>query len=154
MFKRDQKYDLKQAKDDFNLWDGVHGRDVLKHLEQFAKWEPGKKERERREKLALQALIEAEQERENGDGLGGTNLVSLFLYSITIFNYWDNYDNFQSIFLFLVVSDIAEEGDDAFAAMRRAKAKSSLKGKGRKIVEVPREDMQYGLEKVQIGMKL
>ena len=77
MFKRDQKYDLKQAKDDFNLWDGVHGRDVLKHLEQFAKWEPGKKERERREKLALQALIEAEQERENGDGLGGTNLTSL-----------------------------------------------------------------------------
>ena len=58
----------------------------------------------------------------------------------------------QPIFLFLVVSDIAEEGDDAFAAMRRAKAKSSLKGKGRKIVEVPREDMQYGLEKVQIGM--
>lgn len=74
MFKRDQKYDLKQAKDDFNLWDGVHGRDVLKHLEQFAKWEPGKKERERREKVALQALMEAEQERENGDGLGGTNL--------------------------------------------------------------------------------
>ena len=73
MFKRDQKYDLKQAKDDFNLWDGVHGRDVLKHLEQFAKWEPGKKERERREKVALQALMEAEQERENGDGLGGTN---------------------------------------------------------------------------------
>ena len=64
MFKRDQKYDLKQAKDDFNLWDGVHGRDVLKHLEQFAKWEPGKKERERREKVALQALMEAEQERE------------------------------------------------------------------------------------------
>ena len=55
---------------------------------------------------------------------------------------------------FCVVSDIAEEGDDAFAAMRRAKAKSSLKGKGRKIVEVPREDMQYGLEKVQIGIKI
>ena len=36
--------------------------------------------------------------------------------------------------------------------MRRAKAKSSLKGKGKKFVEVPREDMQYGLEKVQIGM--
>ena len=53
-----------------------------------------------------------------------------------------------------MVSDIAEEGDDAFAAMRRAKAKSSLKGKGRKIVEVPREDMQYGLEKVQIRMTL
>ena len=51
-----------------------------------------------------------------------------------------------------VISDIAEEGDDAFAAMRRAKAKSSLKGKGKKFVEVPREDMQYGLEKVQIGM--
>ena len=53
---------------------------------------------------------------------------------------------------FCVISDIAEEGDDAFAAMRRAKAKSSLKGKGKKFVEVPREDMQYGLEKVQIGM--
>ena len=53
---------------------------------------------------------------------------------------------------FCVVSDIAEEGDDAFAAMRRAKAKSSLKGKGKKFVEVPREDMQYGLEKVQIGV--
>ena len=40
---------------------------------------------------------------------------------------------------FCVISDIAEEGDDAFAAMRRAKAKSSLKGKGKKFVEVPRE---------------
>lgn len=57
--------------------------------------------------------------------------------------------NLLSYFCF---SDIPEEGDDAFAAMRRAKAKSSLKGKGKKFVEVPREDMQYGLEKVQIGM--
>ena len=59
----DAKYDLRHAKDDFNLWDGVHGKDVLKHLEQFANWEPGKKERERREKLARQmAAMEAAQD--------------------------------------------------------------------------------------------
>ena len=70
MFKRDQKYDLKQAKDDFNLWDGVHGRDVLKQLEQGSKWEPGKKERERRERLAFQAAQLKLEEEANG-GLDG-----------------------------------------------------------------------------------
>ena len=52
-------YNLRDAKEDFRLWDRVHGRDVLKHLEQVSKWEPGKKERERRERaealLAKQA---------------------------------------------------------------------------------------------------
>ena len=49
------KYDLSDAQDDFNLWDGVHGRDVLKYLEQYSKWEPGKKEREKRERIAFLA---------------------------------------------------------------------------------------------------
>ena len=73
----DGVYDLRQAKEDFNLWDGVHGRDVLKHLEQFSKWEPGKKERERREKLAMVAMMEAEkamEDSENGEGLAGTKI--------------------------------------------------------------------------------
>ena len=65
------KYDLKNAQDDFNLWDGVHGRDVLKHLEQFSKWEPGKKEREKRERLAA---LEAQRELEEAEGLDGGNL--------------------------------------------------------------------------------
>ena len=73
----DAKYDLRHAKDDFNLWDGVHGRDVLKHLEQFAKWEPGKKEREKREKLALIAMMEAQQamELDDGEGLAGEKII-------------------------------------------------------------------------------
>ena len=54
-------YNLRDAKEDFRLWDRVHGRDVLKHLEQVSKWEPGKKERERRERaealLAKQASL-------------------------------------------------------------------------------------------------
>ena len=41
---------MKDAKEDFRLWDRVYGRDVLKNLEQVSKWEPGKKERERRER--------------------------------------------------------------------------------------------------------
>ena len=49
---------MKDAKDDFRLWDRIHGRDVLKHLEQVSKWEPGKKERERRERTAA---LEAKQ---------------------------------------------------------------------------------------------
>ena len=50
-------YSLKDAKEDFRLWDNVYGREVLNHLEQFSAWEPGKKERERRERLAaLEAL--------------------------------------------------------------------------------------------------
>ena len=71
--KRDVKYDLSLAKEDFNLWDGVHGREVIKHLEQFSKWEPGKKEREKREKAALMAAMEAQQAMENEDGLEGTS---------------------------------------------------------------------------------
>ena len=71
LLTRNGKYDLSQAKDDFNLWDGVHGKDVLKHLEQFSKWEPGKKERERREKLAMQAMLEAQQGADDEDGLEG-----------------------------------------------------------------------------------
>ena len=51
-------YSLKDAKDDFRLWDKLYGRDVLKHLEQYSKWEPGKKEREKRERLAA---LEAKQ---------------------------------------------------------------------------------------------
>ena len=62
---------MRLAKEDFNLWDGVHGREVIKHLEQFSKWEPGKKERERREKAALMAQMEAQQALEDEDGLGG-----------------------------------------------------------------------------------
>ena len=45
-------YDLKEAKEDFRLWDKLYGRDVIKHLEQVSKWEPGKKEREKKERLA------------------------------------------------------------------------------------------------------
>ena len=51
-----QDYSLKDAKEDFRLWDKIHGREILKHLEQVSSWEPGKKERERRER---QAKIEA-----------------------------------------------------------------------------------------------
>ena len=52
-----QDYSLKDAKEDFRLWDKVHGREIIKHLEQVSSWEPGKKERERRERLAaLEAL--------------------------------------------------------------------------------------------------
>ena len=69
----DGKYDLRNAQDDFNLWDGVHGRDVLKQLEQGSKWEPGKKERERRERLAYQAE-QLKLEEENGEGLDGKHL--------------------------------------------------------------------------------
>ena len=50
----------------------------------------------------------------------------------------------------LLLLDIAEEGEDAFAAMRRAKQKSSLKGKGKKGLEVPIDDLKYGLEKVEL----
>ena len=84
--KRDAKYDLRQAKDEFNLWDGVHGREVIKHLEQFSKWEPGKKERERREKLAMMAMMEAQQEKEN-EGLDGkkTDVVGVIYFRL-IFN--------------------------------------------------------------------
>ena len=47
---------MKDAKEDFRLWDRVHGREVLKHLEAVSKWEPGKKDRERKERqLALEA---------------------------------------------------------------------------------------------------
>ena len=82
LMKRDAKYDLRQAKDEFNLWDGVHGREVIKHLEQFSKWEPGKKERERREKLALVAMMEAQQEKEN-EGLEGKKTDMLGVISFT-----------------------------------------------------------------------
>ena len=41
--------------------------------------------------------------------------------------------------------DIAEEGEDAFAAMRRARDKKSIKSK---VIEIAKEDLQYGLEKV------
>ena len=34
--------------------------------------------------------------------------------------------------------------------MRRAKQKSSLKGKGKKGLEVPPDDLKYGLEKVKL----
>ncbi len=69
----DGKYDLRNAQDDFNLWDGVHGRDVLKQLELGSKWELGKKERERRERLAfLEAQLKIEAE--NGEGLDGKHL--------------------------------------------------------------------------------
>ena len=54
-----------------------------------------------------------------------------------------------SYVIFLLL-DIAEEGEDAFAAMRRAKQKSSLKGKGKKGLEVPPDDLKYGLEKVEL----
>ena len=47
-----ENYDLKEAKEDFRLWDKLYGRDVIKHLEQVSKWEPGKKEREKKERLA------------------------------------------------------------------------------------------------------
>ena len=50
----------------------------------------------------------------------------------------------------LLLLDIAEEGEDAFAAMRRAKQKSSLKGKGKKGLEVPPDDLKYGLDKVEL----
>ena len=47
-----ENYNLKDAKEDFRLWDKLYGRDVIKHLEQVSKWEPGKKEREKKERLA------------------------------------------------------------------------------------------------------
>ena len=47
-----QDYSLKDAKDDFRLWDKLLGRDILPYLEQVSKWEPGKQERQRRERLA------------------------------------------------------------------------------------------------------
>ena len=50
--------------------------------------------------------------------------------------------------LFIILLDIAEEGEDAFAAMRRAKQNSSIKGKGKKGAEVPADDLRYGLDKV------
>ena len=46
------------------------------------------------------------------------------------------------------MTDIAEEGEDAFAAMRRAKQKKKVSGK--KILEVPADDLKYGLEKVML----
>ena len=72
VMKRDAKYDLREAKEEFNLWDNVHGRDAIKHLEQFSKWEPGKKERERREKLEMIAMMEAQQKKEDEE-LEGKN---------------------------------------------------------------------------------
>ena len=48
------------------------------------------------------------------------------------------------------VAGIAEEGEDSFSAMRRAKKNISLKGKGTRIVEVSKEVLEYCLEKVII----
>ena len=48
----------------------------------------------------------------------------------------------------LTLTDIAEEGEDAFAAMRRAKQNKKIKGK--KVLEVPMDDLAYGLEKVML----
>ena len=94
----DTKYDLRQAKDDFNLWDGVHGRDVLKHLEQFAKWEPGKKEREKRERLAQVAMMEAqlELESETLGGLPGENVTRKCFENLCIIH-WQIH--FQQIYV-------------------------------------------------------
>ena len=50
------------------------------------------------------------------------------------------------------ISGISEEGEDAFAAMRRAKKNVSLKGRGTKMMDVPKEDLVYGLEKVGNGL--
>ena len=49
----DTKYNLRDAKEDYNLWDNVYGKDVIKSLENSQKWEPGKRERERRLRRAM-----------------------------------------------------------------------------------------------------
>ena len=46
------------------------------------------------------------------------------------------------------VAAIDEDGEDAFAGMRRAREKKNIKGKGLKIAQVPAEDLEYCLEKV------
>ena len=54
-------YDLKDAKDDYNLWDKVHAKEVMAHLVMLSRWEPpGKKEIERRK--AIEAKKAAKEE--------------------------------------------------------------------------------------------
>ena len=56
-------YDLSNAKDDYRLWDKVHGKGVVAHLLMLSKWEPpGKRELER--KRALEAKQTNEESSE------------------------------------------------------------------------------------------
>ena len=57
-------YDLKNAQDDYKLWDKVHAKEVMAHLVMLSRWEPpGKKEIERRKMIeAKKAKLEAKEE--------------------------------------------------------------------------------------------
>ena len=57
-------YDLKNAQEDYKLWDKVHAKEVMAHLVMLSRWEPpGKKEIERRKMLeAKKAKLEAKEE--------------------------------------------------------------------------------------------
>ena len=57
-------YNLKDAQNDYNLWDKVHAKEVMAHLVMLSRWEPpGKKEIERRKMLeAKKAKLEAKEE--------------------------------------------------------------------------------------------
>lgn len=72
----DQKYNLRDAKEDYNLWDNVYNKDAIKSLENSTRWEPGKRERERR--LRKQMLAEQNaraalefNEKDEDKALGG-----------------------------------------------------------------------------------
>ena len=61
-------YDLKNAQNDYKLWDKVHAKEVMAHLVMLSKWEPpGKKEIERRklQKAKLEAKEETNEEKLN-----------------------------------------------------------------------------------------
>lgn len=64
-------YDIKNAQEDYKLWDSVHAKEVMAHLVLLSKWEPpGKREIERRKALAAkQALSEAANGETNEEKL-------------------------------------------------------------------------------------
>ena len=58
-------YDIKNAQEDYKLWDKVHAKEVMAHLVLLSKWEPpGKREFDRRKILAAK---QANAEIANGE---------------------------------------------------------------------------------------
>ena len=64
-------------------------------------------------------------------------IIYIYIFGLLLLLQWISY-----------IAAIAEDGEDAFAGMRRAREKKNIKGKGLKIAQVPAEDLEYCLEKV------
>ena len=152
-----ENYSLKDAKEDFRLWDKLYGREVLKHLEQYSKWEPGGKEKERRQRLAALEAKQVSIFRYQTQNLATVN--SCFKNKITFQHITKQNSNNANVNVQFLQSQeengeglegITEEAalTDDFAALKLKKRLANAKNKGK--IPLPPADLQFCLTKTSL----